>query len=92
MACGLPVIANDNRGHRELIENNKNGWLINNNPEDFSNKIKILASNNDMINKFGLEGRTIILNRFSINKVLEEKRYIYRKYTGDMEDVMWAIH
>jgi glycosyltransferase EpsD len=92
MACGLPVIANDNRGHRELIENNKNGWLINNNPEDFSNKIKILASNNDMINKFGLDGRTIILNRFSINKVLEEKRYIYKKYTGDMEDVMWAIH
>ena len=28
MACGLPVIATDNRGHRELIKNNKNGWII----------------------------------------------------------------
>ena len=28
MACGLPVIATDNRGHRELIINDKNGWII----------------------------------------------------------------
>jgi glycosyltransferase EpsD len=92
MACGLPVIANDNRGHRELIENNKNGWIINNNPEDFSKKIRILASHNDMKIKFGLAGRNIILTKFCIRKVLEEKSYIYRKHTGEMEGVMWAIH
>jgi glycosyltransferase EpsD len=92
MACGLPVIATDNRGHRELIENNKNGWLINNNPKDFASKIKILVSNSDMKIKFGLDGRAIILNRFSIHKVLEEKSFIYRKFTGEMEDAMWAIH
>ena len=28
MACGLPVVASENRGHRELITNHKNGWLI----------------------------------------------------------------
>ena len=28
MACGLPVIASENRGHRELIINNVNGWTV----------------------------------------------------------------
>ena len=28
MACGLPIIASENRGHRELVKNNKNGWII----------------------------------------------------------------
>ena len=44
MACGLPVIATDNRGHRELIKNNKNGWIIDQQKvEEFSRKIKLLA-------------------------------------------------
>ena len=39
MACGLPVIATDNRGHRELIKNNKNGWIIDQQEvEEFSKK------------------------------------------------------
>jgi glycosyltransferase EpsD len=92
MACGLPVIANDNRGHRELIENNKNGWIIKNNPEDFSNKIKILAKNSDLKTLLGLHGRNVILERYSLYKVLEEKSYIYRTQMGEMEDVVWAVH
>ena len=27
MACGLPVIASENRGHKELIQNGVNGWI-----------------------------------------------------------------
>jgi glycosyltransferase EpsD len=28
MACGKPIIATDNRGHRELIKNNYNGFIV----------------------------------------------------------------
>jgi glycosyltransferase involved in cell wall biosynthesis len=28
MACGLPVIAIDAPGAREVVRNNKNGWLL----------------------------------------------------------------
>jgi glycosyltransferase EpsD len=91
MACGLPVIANDNRGHRELIVNNKTGWILKNNVADFSKKIKLLTNNNDLRTKLGIEGRNIILKRFSINKVLQEQSSIYTEHTGEMEDKKWAV-
>lgn len=28
LACGLPVVATDNRGHRELVKNGENGYLV----------------------------------------------------------------
>jgi glycosyltransferase EpsD len=92
MACGLPVIANDNRGHRELIKKSKNGWLIKNTPKEFSKKIMTLALNSDLKIKFGMEGRNMILDKFCIQKVLEEKSRIYRNHMGEMEEVIWAIH
>jgi glycosyltransferase EpsD len=93
MACGLPVVAIDNRGHRELIENNKNGWIIErNNTVEFSNKIKILASIDGVKQKLGQNGRSIILNKYSVEKILSEKRKIYQSYMEEMEDVKWVIH
>ncbi|MFJ8524749.1 glycosyltransferase family 4 protein [Bacillus cereus] len=38
MACALPVIALDNRGHRELVEDGSNGFLIQ------SNSVKSVSS------------------------------------------------
>lgn len=92
MACGLPVIANDNRGHRELIQDDKNGWIIENNSSDFSKKIIALAKNNELKNDLGMQGRNKIVSAFSIQKVLEEKRSIYLFYMDEMEDVLWAVH
>lgn len=92
MACGLPVIANDNRGHRELIENNQTGWIINNDAVQFSKKILELSGNDQLKIKFGAQGRNKVENMFSIQKVLEEKSSIYRYYMDEAEDVMWAVH
>ena len=49
MACGLPVIATDNRGHRELIKNNKNGWIMDpQKVEEFSKKVKLLSKDREL--------------------------------------------
>ncbi|MGG0275888.1 glycosyltransferase family 4 protein [Bacillus rhizoplanae] len=93
MACGLPVIATDNRGHRELILNNENGWIIShNNLDEMSDKIKYLAQNPSLSIQFGNTGRIMIENKYAINEVLEEKKDLYAMFTGETEELKWAVH
>ena len=90
MACGLPVIATDNRGHRELVINNKNGWIIGpQEVEEFSKKIKSLTKDRQLKNTLGSNGRKMILSTYSTTKILEEKSRIYRIYK-DENDAKWA--
>ncbi len=92
MACGLPVIATNNRGHKELIQNDKNGWLIENKDAlAFSNKMKYLAQNIEIKKILGGNGRKIIQKKFTIDQTLAEKRKIYQSYMDEKEGVNWAI-
>lgn len=92
MACELPVIATVNRGHKELVQNNKTGWLIENeNVNDASSKIISIAKNNDIKQKFGKTGRQMIQTKYSINKVLEHNVSIYTAYMGGAEKREWAV-
>ena len=91
MACGLPVIATDNRGHRELIKNNKNGWIIGpQEVEEFSKKIKLLTKDTQLKSMLGSNGRKMILSTYSTTKILEEKSRIYRTYMDEMNFAEWA--
>jgi glycosyltransferase EpsD len=92
MACGLPVVAIDNRGHRELIQNNKNGWLIRRNDmAQFAVKIRQLAENEEARRKFGEAGRKMVLAQYSTNNVLEELKQIYERYMHRKEESDWAV-
>ncbi|MBE5108849.1 glycosyltransferase family 4 protein [Bacillus thuringiensis] len=93
MACGLPVIATDNRGHRELIINNKNGWIIDRDDiKTMSERIISISKNNKLKAQFGQYGYTIIKNKYSVNEVLKEKQEIYTTYMDEMEDLNCALH
>ncbi|MCR2822040.1 glycosyltransferase family 4 protein [Lederbergia panacisoli] len=92
MACGLPIIAVDNRGHRELISDNVNGWLVENNKMQIADKTVYMALNKPMRMQLGVQSRKIILAKYSLNKVLEEKKVIYKNVMDEMEDVQWAVH
>jgi len=86
MACGLPVIASENRGHKELVRNDINGWIID--PEDIdamAEKIKTVAQNKSLANRLGKSGRTIVENTFSIDKVQKELTSIYSTYMNCSE-------
>jgi glycosyltransferase EpsD len=92
MACELPVIATVNRGHKELVQNNKTGWLVENEDvNDASSKIISIAKNNDITQKFGKTGRQMIQTKYSINKILEHKVSIYTAYMGGAEKREWAV-
>ena len=47
----VPVIGTNNRGHREIIENGINGFIIENNVDELKKKIDILYSDNKEYNK-----------------------------------------
>jgi glycosyltransferase EpsD len=92
MSCGLPVIATFNRGHRELITNQQEGWLIQgSDPKMFAKKMKLLAKDPAQRAVMGSNGRRLIINKFSTNKILQEKSAIYKPYMAETEESQWAV-
>ncbi|MCM3735040.1 glycosyltransferase family 4 protein [Bacillus cytotoxicus] len=93
MACALPVVATDNRGHRELILNNENGWIVSHdNIVEMSNKIKHFIQNPNLSVQFGSTGRKMIENKYAIHEVLDETKDIYAMFMGETEELKWAVH
>lgn len=80
MACGLPVIARENRGHRELVRNDKNGWLIGEDAKEMSEKILMMERSNNMKEQLGNAARKDIENTYALDRVLSEMEAIYRKF------------
>jgi UDP-glucose:(heptosyl)LPS alpha-1,3-glucosyltransferase len=60
MACELPVIVGPSGAGEDLIENGKNGFLIDdvNNPQEIADKILILAEDEKLMKKLGKAART----------------------------------
>jgi len=91
MSCALPVVAIDNRGHRELVSDSQTGWLLERmDPKVYSNKILILAEVEELTEQFGMNGRKTIIETYSINKVLADLTSIYEFLMDKQEDMLWA--
>ena len=73
MACKKPVIAFDVSSNPEIIENDKTGYLIKNRSlNEFAEKIKILAADKEMRNRFGSNGRKRVESRFTFARSLKQ--------------------
>lgn len=82
LACGLPVVATDNRGHRELIKNGENGFLVSpGNPDEMASKILELLTDSSLSAKMS-EKAAFDVRTFSKTQVLPELIEIYNIYTG----------
>lgn len=78
MYCSKPVVAVNNGGPKETIENEHNGYLRNAEPEDFSGAIKQLVEIEGKAKLYGNHGKIRFDNIFSfgafknkINSILE---------------------
>lgn len=76
MATGLPIVATDSRGQRELVTDGINGFLIEDSSTQFAEKINIIYQNNEILKSFGENNRRDV-KKYSTNNVLEELRRIY---------------
>lgn len=87
MASGLPVVASDNRGHRELVKEKVNGYVIPPaNAKLFSKRLVELTQSKDMQNKMGLESVNQLKN-YSLSQIGLELSSIYTHYiSGDIHE------
>ena len=76
--CGLPIIATNCRGNRDLVKNNINGYLVDlNNKENFSKKIEELYKNKEKRNIFCICNNKIIQN-YKLLNVMDKMKKIYK--------------
>ncbi len=81
MACGLPVVATNNRGHKELVYNGESGWLIRSGDiDEMSAKIEMIARDCNLQNRLGNLGREIVEGKYAINRILDKMSAIYSNF------------
>ena len=82
--CGLPIIATNCRGNRDLVKNNKNGYLINVDDIDscFYNTVKLNADNNLYKNmlKYGKKK----VDKYLYNEVVKKYENVYFNVNKDV--------
>ena len=76
MYIGLPLILTDNRGHRELIKNSENGFLINNDSKELENRIKTITKSKKLAEKFEKNSNELI-KKYLLKNILMEMKRIY---------------
>ncbi|KAA3607016.1 MAG: glycosyltransferase [Calditrichaeota bacterium] len=78
-ACGVPVIATDNGGTKEVIENGKSGFIIEiGNHDELVDKILFLKDNKDILQNFSKEAVKTVEEKFSISKMVSNYAEFYK--------------
>tara|TARA_B100000886_G_C20424068_1_gene493039 strand:- start:3391 stop:4563 length:1173 start_codon:yes stop_codon:yes gene_type:complete len=85
MACGLPVITTSTTGASEIIENNKEGFVIPpNNKDSLKEKIKILFNNNNLMDDMSKNSIKKVSEYYTWssygNKIIEFYQKIYKEF------------
>ncbi|MBR3002613.1 MAG: glycosyltransferase family 4 protein [Clostridia bacterium] len=80
----LPVLATENRGHKELVENNVNGYLVNDTKDfkEFCNKIEQISKDKKLYNCFSSNSKEKS-KKFNLKNSLDKFEIIYQKLINE---------
>jgi glycosyltransferase involved in cell wall biosynthesis len=80
MACGKPVIGCRGQGIDEVIEDGKNGWLIQpDGLDELVQRLSALLASPELCERVGAAARQTILNRFTLSHQAEKLIAVYRQ-------------
>lgn len=83
MATGLPLVVTNVRGHRELVSNGENGFIIElDDVEGFANSIEELYKSEELKYEFGKKGIKLV-QKYALENVLTEMQEIYELLRGE---------
>lgn len=80
LACGLPVVLSDNRGHRVLGVNGENGYVVKvNDFETMAEKITMILNDDSLYSRLS-ENAVELIKPFSKESVIVELTQVYNQY------------
>lgn len=80
MACALPIVATQNRGHSSLIADGENGFVIATNETDmFSSRLKQLSESIELRQRMGNRSLQLV-QKYSLIQVKQELGEIYMSF------------
>ncbi len=71
MACGLPVVATPSSAIPDYVEHGISGFLTND-PVEMRYYLELLLTNDNMASKMGMAGREIILEKFGLQRFVDD--------------------
>jgi UDP-glucose:(heptosyl)LPS alpha-1,3-glucosyltransferase len=80
-ASGLPILATPVSGVRELIEDGRNGFLINRDPQLIAERLERLAGDPELRSRLGAAARESAI-AFSGERMVAEHRELYSRLAG----------
>lgn len=83
-ACGVPIVASRAGGMPEVVRDGINGYLVEpGNNEELAEAVNKLLDQPARLAEFGRAGRELVLERFSIERMVEGNYKIYRSLLGE---------
>lgn len=80
-AAGVPVVAVDIPGVRDIVEHEQTGLLVSRIPETIAAALVKMLSNNSLSRVFAERMRTHISSKFSLDHMIEATTALYREVT-----------
>ncbi len=78
-SCGRPIVTTDAPGCREIVRNNENGLLVPiRDHVALAQALRTLINDSSLRTKMGTRGREIVLEEFTIEKVVGETLSLYQ--------------
>jgi glycosyltransferase involved in cell wall biosynthesis len=77
-SCGRPIVTTDSPGCREIVRNNENGLLVPiRDHVALARALQKLIANSGLRAQMGARGREIVLEEFTVEKVVSETLLLY---------------
>jgi len=83
MSTGLPCIATDVGSIPKMVENKKNGVIVEpGDADELANAVRLFMDEPDLLIKYGREGRSRALIRFPLSRMTHELTSVYNRLAG----------
>ena len=78
MSCGLPVIASNVPGNKEIVSHGINGYLCEPNSSSIAEALRVMYGNEKLAQKLGMNARKYILENNSLEVMIDKETEIYK--------------